>query len=97
MYAAKPTQLEYLDMLQERSAEMASLEPHAFQHVFSGNPIEEMLAAQPPAELLAQTTYQDYGVASLFTTDYAAPGFGPRRVRVIGVFSLFFSFHVREF
>ena len=38
MYVTKPSQTDYLERLQKRSAGMAVLEPSAFQHIRSADP-----------------------------------------------------------
>lgn len=97
MYTTKPSQTDYLEKLQQRAAVLGASPRNAFQQIRSSDPLDEMVVAQKPEELVAQTNVDDYVVVSVFTTDYAAQGYGPRRVRVVGFFSSFIAYRVRDY
>ena len=95
MYSTKPTQSDYLEELQRRADVIASIQNPVFTQLRGSNPLDEMVTAQAPVNLLEQTRHDDYFVLSVFTTDYNTPGYGRRSVRTIGAFSTFVAFKVR--
>ena len=92
MYSTKPTQADYLELLNRRAAVVAPMEDNAFLRVHSDDPVDEMVAAQPPMALYEQTRIDDYYLATVFTTEYGAPGYPVRRVRTYGIASKLISF-----
>lgn len=95
LFSTKPTQADYLYKLESRALVYADARNGALYQMRSSDPIDEMVASQPPAELLQQTRYDDYHIVSVFTTEYTAAGHVTRRVRTVGLFSTLLSFRVR--
>lgn len=92
MHMTNPGPEDYLAKLQERSEVIGEVAGQAFSEVRGNNPIDEMVAAQTTSYLLDRTQHDDYIVASIFTTDYEDPRYGPRRVRTYGLFSTLLTF-----
>lgn len=91
LYITKPTQDDYYQKLETRAATVTGVDHDAFSQLRGGDPIDEMVAAQSPFQLLEQTQYDDYYLFSIFTTEYQAPSHDVRRVRTYGIFSTLFS------
>ncbi len=95
MYVTKPSQVAYFEELQRRADVIESLEHNAYHQMRGVHPIDEMVTAQAPVQLLDQTHHDDYYVFSVFTTAYQTPGYPTRHVRTYGLFSSFISLRAR--
>lgn len=95
LFATKPTQTDYLAKLQSRAVTQAAAQSGALSHLRGSDPVDEMLTAHSPSELLNRTQIEDYYVGIVFTTEYETPGYGPRRIRTVGFFSTLISYRLR--
>lgn len=91
LYVTKPTTEDYYQKLEDRAAAIASVDNDAFSQLRGADPVDEMVAAETPFELLEKTEYEDYYLFCMFTTEYQGPGSSTRRVRTFGVFSTLIS------
>jgi len=95
MVSTRPSQADYLHELQRRADAVTAMPEGAFDQIRGAHPLDAMVAAQSPAHLMEHTRFDDYYVVSVFTTEYEAPRYGPRRVRTFGLFSMFVAHRLR--
>lgn len=90
MYYTKPSLEHFQAELEKRALVLRSGEGAALSELRSDNLMDRMVFAAPPQELMKRTTYDNYFILSVFTTQYQ-DAMGAHRTRTLGLFSSFIS------
>lgn len=95
LFSTRPTQSDYLAKLQDRARIQHAEDGSGLYLIRStSDPVDMMVAAHAPSDLLQNTRFDDYLILSVFTTEFDSDGYGVRRVRTVGFCSTLLSYRL---